>query len=81
MTISIVQNERYKVHRLGLFRWGVRAGNGDRVVGTRLTRIGAMRLAAELQTAYLDGVFVAETANDLRGLLGTRKGGPAPDSA
>ena len=53
---KIVQN-RYAPVRCG-FWWRVRIGTGEQTVGRCYTQTEAMRLAAALTTAFLDGAFV-----------------------
>lgn len=52
---------RYHVERRGL-KWHVITGTGTRSSGSFWTRAGAMRMAAELLTAFLDGQFTMRPA-------------------
>jgi hypothetical protein len=49
--------DRYRVVRSGLW-WRIQTGTGTRLTGRFFTQAGAMRLSAELMTAFFDGRFV-----------------------
>lgn len=53
--------ERYHIVRRGL-QWHVITGSGTRSSGKCWTRAGALRMAAELLTAFLDGKFTMKPA-------------------
>lgn len=50
---------RYKFVKRGLF-WRIKIGTGTRLVGRFFRKISAMRMCAELSTAYEDGRFSVE---------------------
>jgi hypothetical protein len=52
---------RYQVVRNGYW-WRVKIGNGTQTVGQHYTKMGALRLAAELFRAFHDGGFVVQEA-------------------
>lgn len=52
-----VAADRYQVVRFA-FWWRVKVGDGRNTVGRCYTQAEAERLAAALQTAFLDGAFV-----------------------
>ena len=55
---------RYYVVRHGL-RWHVKCGEGTRSLARTIRKIVALRIAAELETAFQDGMYVV--TNKLRG--------------
>lgn len=57
MTPEQIAAARYKPVRTA-FWWRVRVGDGQQTVGRCYTETEAQRLAAALQTAFLDGAFV-----------------------
>jgi hypothetical protein len=54
-------DKRYQVVRDGYW-WRVRIGDGTQTVGQHYTKMGALRLAAELFRAFHDGGFVVQEA-------------------
>jgi len=59
MTLEEMATARYRPVRAG-FWWRVRIGDGQKTVGRCYTQIEALRLAAALTEAFLDGAFVAQ---------------------
>lgn len=57
--LGVIARTRYTVVRTG-FWWRVKVGSGSQTVGRCYTQLEAERLASALQTAFLDGGFVAE---------------------
>ena len=51
--------DRYQVVRKGYW-WQVKIGDGERTIGKCYTETEAQRLAAELLTAFHDGLFLAQ---------------------
>lgn len=51
---------RYRVVRRSwrsAWCWGIQTGTGTRLCGYFVTKMGALRMAAELLTAFNDGMF------------------------
>lgn len=67
--------DRFRAVSKGWFKWVVKTGNGEHTVGRYFDEIGALEAAADLRTAFLDGVFIGvnsaseRTANDYREAL------------
>lgn len=53
---------RYYVEQQGFWFWVVKCGTGTRTIFKSRTQIGAIEMAQELQTAFLDGEFVGQKA-------------------